>query len=55
MEFDGEWLTADDSAAYLREKHRKRCTSGYLAKLRHIGGGPTFTAGTAESLIAMMT
>jgi hypothetical protein len=42
MKIEAEWLTADDAAAYLRERRQKRCTSGYLAKLRHIGGGPTF-------------
>ena len=41
MEFDGEWLTADDSAAYLR-KTSKAVHLRILAKLRHIGGGPTF-------------
>jgi len=33
----------DDAAAYVREKHKLPCTSGYLAKLASVaGGGPPF-------------
>ena len=32
----------DEAAAYIRERHGLRCTSGYLAKLASNGGGPAF-------------
>ena len=32
----------DEAAAYIRERHRLRCSSAYLAKLACLGGGPTF-------------
>lgn len=35
-------MTRDEAAAYIRQRHKLRCTSGYLAKLACIGGGPIF-------------
>ena len=37
-----ERFTTDDAAAYIREQHKRRCSSGYLMKLRCLGKGPTF-------------
>jgi hypothetical protein len=36
------YLRRDDAASYIRQKHKINCTSGYLAKLASVGGGPLF-------------
>jgi hypothetical protein len=35
-------LTRDEAAAYIRERHKLRCTAGYLGKLACLGGGPLY-------------
>ena len=40
-EDDSGWLSNDEAAAYLRELGR-RCTAGYLQKIRCLGTGPRF-------------
>jgi hypothetical protein len=34
--------STDDAAAYIRKHHERRCSSGYLMKLRSLGKGPSF-------------
>lgn len=37
-----ECFHTDDAAAYIRGEYNRRCSSGYLVKLRCIGKGPIF-------------
>ena len=41
MPEDDSYLT-DDAAAYIRGNYPRRCSSGYLTKLRSQGKGPPF-------------
>ena len=42
MPLNDDLLVPNDAAAHVRQKHGRRCTAKYLAKLRSAGGGPLF-------------